>query len=650
MNDFLDEDFFRMFLEESREMIELLSRSLDEIQHGGVSNAKAIDNAFRAAHSVKGMAATMGFQNLVVLTHALEESVEGLRASESGNVETDLLAALFEASDAMAVLVETIAETRQDDCDFLADVLAGLTKQQNNDSSIWEVRLAVSERSLMGAARMFAAYHSLERIARIEKSEPSISDLEDGTWEGKQAIVQISGKQITADVIKNSCRVPEIEVVSIEAIKDVSGGTARPDLKVVDGDGFGAHIVDAKPMADDGRERRNPANQRQMVRIDASRLDDLMHGMGELLIHRSKLKAIGLRIGDGDLVEAISLLERSARDLQDMLMDVRMVRIEAIFRMLPRLVRDLERSLGKKVNLKISGNETELDRTVIEALSDPLIHIVRNAMDHGIESQDERISKGKSSDGLLDISASAEGGAVVVKVRDDGRGMSPEVMRRVAVARGAVTREEADNMSDSDAIDLCFLPGLSSRETASEISGRGVGLDAVKSRIRELGGKINLETSDEGTVITMRLPLTLAIRNVLLVRAGSEIYGLHVDRVAQTFDINSRQIRSVGGREAFLFNDTAIPIVDLAKVVGIDGELHGNEAALVVLNGDGGSACLKVDGILGQQEVVARAMPGAVDSNSLLSSNAVLGDGSIALLVNVDSLVSIAVDQARSAA
>jgi two-component system chemotaxis sensor kinase CheA len=363
--------------------------------------------------------------------------------------------------------------------------------------------------------------------------------------------------------------------------------------------------------------------------------------MGEMVVQRTRLESIATRSGVPELQSAVGDLSRVAQSLQAMVMQVRMVPVESVFMRFPRMVRDLSSKLGKTVDLQLLGEDTELDRTVVEALGDPLVHLVRNALDHGLESPEERQAAGKPAVGSLVISAEHAGGEVLIRVKEDGRGVDPRKVGAIAASRGLIAAEAADTLSVEEAVELLFAPGFSTAAVMSDVSGRGVGMDAVRTMVRALGGDCSVASElGQGSCATIRLPLSLAILPALLVECDGEPYALPLDRVEQTIRVSDYALRSVGGEHAIVLRDNILPLHDLSTMLAGAGVEVRSSAAVVVRAGTE-RVGLVVERLVGQQELVTRPLPALTDAQrACVSGGAVLGDGQIALIVDIDSLVS----------
>jgi two-component system chemotaxis sensor kinase CheA len=376
------------------------------------------------------------------------------------------------------------------------------------------------------------------------------------------------------------------------------------------------------------------------VRVDAERLDQLMHLMGELVVHRTHLEALAAQSTVPGLPQAVQDVTRASQALQAMVMQVRMVPVEAVFLRFPRLVRDLSGKLGKRVELRLVGQETELDRTVVDHIGDPLVHLVRNALDHGLESAEDRVAAGKPETGVVEISARHAGSNVVVAVRDDGRGIDPARVAAKAVERGLITPDAAAAVDSQRAVELLFTAGFSTAEEMSDISGRGVGMDVVRTMIRELGGEVVMTSElGTGTVAEIRLPLTLAIMPALVVEMGGASYAIPVDRVERILWLPGQTVRSMAGRKMLLLDDGTLPLCDGARLFGHE-TLEEPEHAVIVRGGDRRLA-LGVRRLVGQRELVTRPLPTEVadrGGSGLAAGGAVLADGDITVIVDCDAV------------
>ncbi|MGH2949905.1 MAG: chemotaxis protein CheW, partial [Solirubrobacteraceae bacterium] len=474
------------------------------------------------------------------------------------------------------------------------------------------VSVTLAEDVQMPSVRAYMVLAALAELGETLACSPSPEAVD--TFAGREIEAWMVSERADSDLAAAASSVPEVA-----------------DVTVAEGDGPQAP---ASPVAADAAPGTVPKRGSSTVRVDAERLDQLMHFMGELVLHRTQVEALAAGADVPGLSQAVQSLTRSSQALQAMVMQVRMIPVEVVLLRFPRLVRDLSTKLGKQVELELVGKDTELDRTVIDALGDPLVHLVRNALDHGLEPPAERKAAGKRATGTLQISARHAGGNVVIEVRDDGRGIDTARVARRAVERELIADEAIDA---ARAVELLFHPGFSTAEVTSDISGRGVGMDAVRTAVRELGGEVVM-TSEPGcgTVAQIRLPLTLAIMAALLVEADGRPFAVPLDRIERTVRLADHAVRSVAGSRMLVMRDGVLPIVDAAERFG--GSPRPDAAYAVVVRGAAGSLALAVTRLAGQRELVTRPLPPEVAENSALTGAAVMSDGQIALIVDSDSL------------
>ncbi|MGH2958680.1 MAG: chemotaxis protein CheA [Solirubrobacterales bacterium] len=539
-----DSEYIELFLAEARENLETLNTAIVGVEADPTDTAN-VDVVFRVAHSVKGMAATMGYDQIAHLTHAMED-VFALLRERAGGLHREAIDVLFECMDMLSKMVDEVAEhgaSRTDPTALEAD-LRGLLRDRD-DSAGPEVRAAVAE-------------------------------------------------AVVSDVL-----VPD----------------QPADL-------VGAAVKDAQSRA--------------TVRVEAARLDTLLHMIGELVVRRSAVEQLAIENGDTRLVAAVGELTRASQSVQDMVMRVRMVPIDTAFARLPRLVRDLSHQLGKEVTLEIEGRDTELDRTAVDALVEPLMHLVRNAIDHGIEMPDERKKAKKPESGNLLIAARHEGGEVVIAITDDGAGINTEAVVARARERGIIG---ADAIDGDQAIELLFTPGFSTRAEVTDVSGRGVGMDAVRSAVRGFGGDVSVRSEfGKGTTTELRMPLTLAILPALVVKAGGDSYALQLDRVDRTFKLEEVTLTTTVGQPVVIFDEGAMPVVNLAESFNRESAV-GTPQFMVTVRSADRQLALVVDEMVGRRELVTRPVPERIRRDSPVSGGAVLASGEIAFIVDCEELI-----------
>ncbi len=662
-------EYMPMFLAEAREHLQELNLTVVRLEDNPRDRA-TVDEIFRIAHSLKGMSATMGFAQIAALTHQMEDVFELLRQRSDGlpaeAVDT-VLACLDALSSAFDAIESSGAETL--DPAALIERLHGLVRERTAEQEtartggvqlpdlvtataagqrVLHVVAVLSDQVLMPAVRAHMVFAALGEHGEIIGGIPD--DVE-----------QFSGQRVEAWIISEH----EEEAVarSIGFISDIAGveigevaaPTAVPDPQLPEevpagGDTVAELATPARASAPAPEAPAaptapppKPATGTRTVRVDAERLDALMHSMGELVIHRTAVEALTAALDVPGLQQAMQELTRSSQALQAMVMQVRMIPVDVVFLRFPRLVRDLSAKLGKEVRLDLVGAETELDRTVVDALGDPLVHLVRNSLDHGLEPVSERRAAGKPEVGVLQISARHAGGSVVIEVRDDGRGIDPEAVARKALASGLIDDQAAAEITMKSAVELLFAPGFSTAESTSDISGRGVGMDAVRAKIRELGGEVVLESvQGQGTIAQIRLPLTLAIVSALHVDIAGAPYAIPLDRVERTLRLAEQTVRSVAGRRMLVLADGVLQLMDGTEVFGRRHQDGAEHAFVVIVRTADQRLALAVDDLIGQRELVTRPLPAVVSSGEPVSGGAALADGRIALIVDCDAVGAVA--------
>jgi two-component system chemotaxis sensor kinase CheA len=485
-------------------------------------------------------------------------------------------------------------------------------------------RVTLGDETLMPAVRAYMVIAAAADLGTVVASAPEEDDVE--AFDGRRVDVWITAEVEAAALSAALTAVPDVETAEVaEVAKAAVEGESEPAAPA-------AMPVVAAERGDTGRAAAT-------VRVDAERLDQLMHLMGELVVQRTQVVVLAAQADVPGLSQAMQDLTRCSHALQSIVMQVRMIPVEAVFLRFPRLVRDLSSKLAKQVELELVGQDTELDRTVVDALGDPLVHLVRNALDHGLETPADREAAGKPAAGTVRISARHAGGNVVITVTDDGRGVDRHAVIAKALRAGLITAEHAEGSDMARAIELLFAPGFSTRDHADDISGRGVGMDAVRAKVRELGGEVTM-TSEPGvgTTAQIRLPLTLAIMSALLVRAGGRVFGIALDRIDRTVRLADHPVRSAAGQRMLVVGEAVLPLHDAAAALGHE-RADDSEFAVIVQSQER-SIALAVSSLIGQRELVTRPLPADLSDLAPVSGAAVLSDGEIALLVDCDALMT----------
>jgi len=479
----------------------------------------------------------------------------------------------------------------------------------------------------MPSARAILVIKRLKNAGRILELNPPIEAIESEKF-GRDFSVRIETDEDEKAIAK-----------AISALKGVQ--------KVISSERKAEEKVEQRP----GQAVPSPAAKKPMpeiasVRVKMDRLDDLLDTVGELAINKISLLEIGKNINDPKLAESLRILDRLTGELQYNVLRIRMVPIETVFSRFPRMIRDLAKQMGKELEFVMEGQEIELDRTVIDKLGDLLVHLLRNSVDHGIESPEEREKAGKRTVGILRISASQEQNRVMIKVEDDGRGIDPEKLRKKALEKGILTPEELNAMGDDEVMNLLATPGFSTAEKVTEISGRGVGLDAVKSGVESLGGQMTIESvKGQGTKVIIRLPLTLAIILAMLIRIGKETFAISVDPIIETISVKDSDIRTIGGMKVVKYRNEIVPLIYLSKILDISDEELGHE--VVIVESGQKKTGLVVQELLGQQEIVVKPLDKFLRKLQFLGGATILGSGEVALILDVNGLMTYAKERMR---
>jgi two-component system, chemotaxis family, sensor kinase CheA len=643
-------EYLPMFLAEGREHLQELNLAVVRIEERP-DDQETVDEIFRIAHSLKGMSATMGFAGMAALTHEMEDVFELLR-QRKGGLPRAAIDVLLECLDALSAAVDSIDESGEEEIEPkpLIARLKGLIRERDAEEPevkeaaeapvdlaeladgrrVVQISATLAEDVQIPSVRAYMVLAALAELGETLACVPGPDDVE--TFKGTEIDAWMVSERTDSELAAVVGAVSDVAHVEVfEAVSDAAVET-------------GDEVIEDAPKKQAAAAPKKSGGHGKgssTVRVDAERLDQLMHFMGELVLHRTQVEALAADADVPGLSQAMQNLTRTSHALQAMVMQVRMIPVEAVFLRFPRLVRDLSTKLGKQVELELVGKDTELDRTVVDALGDPLVHLIRNSLDHGLEGPDERKKGGKPATGTLHLSARHAGGNVVIEVRDDGRGINPRKVAEKAAERGLIGLEAVETTDMAKAIELLFHPGFSTAEVTSDISGRGVGMDAVRTTIRELGGEV-LMTSEQGqgTAAQIRLPLTLAIMAALLVEADGRPFAVPLDRIERTVRLADHTVRSVAGSRMLVMRDGVLPIVDAAERFGGSPAPQADYA--VVVRGSSGSLAVTVTTLFGQRELVTRPLPPEVAENSALSGAAVMSDGQIALIVDCDALETAA--------
>lgn len=697
--------YLEIFIDETKEHLQNLNEQL-LILEKEPDNVNTINEIFRAAHSLKGMAGTMGYKRMQRLTHDMENVFSEIRNGKM-SVGANLVDVLFQGLDALESYLSNIQETadegtednepiitqlnkilqegvgeksegqgntatatqveveeEKDECAKYQDLRIAdyeshaMLKAKDIGQNVFGITIYIQETCILKAARAFLVFKALEEFGEVIKSYPDVQDIEDEKFEfdfsviliTKSSLEEVKAKILNVSEIKSvyidKMQAPEEQKEEIEQ-EEISNNTADNIVQAASATATAPvekkEVNQSKTQAA-AKQQAKPVVNRS-VRVDIEKLDVLMNLVSELIIAKNGL--VSISSGDNDnrsenaFNEQIEYLERVTTNLHESVMKVRMVPIESVVNRFPRMIRDLSKKLDKKMELYMTGEDTELDRTVIDEIGDPLMHLLRNSADHGLESAEDRRKAGKPEVGSIFLDAYQDGNNVVIEVRDDGAGINIEKVKQKAIDKGTISRDQAETMTDKDVIDLLFRPSFSTAETITDVSGRGVGLDVVKTRIEALGGDIEARTKfGEGSNFIIRLPLTLAIIQALMVEIGTEKYAIPLGSIQTIEDVPVSDIKYVQTKEVINLRGTVIPILRLADILDVEQTNESPENLTVVIVSKGDKlAGLVIDNLIGQQEIVIKSLGKYINNNKMIGGATILGDGEVALILDVNTLV-----------
>ena len=694
--------YLEIFIDESEEHLQTLSDCIMVLEKEP-DNKDTINEVFRAAHSLKGMAGTMGFKRMQHLTHDMENVFQEVR-SDRVKVTSGMIDLLFKCLDALEGYLDNIKSTSDEGDedneviikelnDFIAkadgeaeaenkevsevkeaapaatqeekegqekielteEEKKAIREAESNGQHIYAMTVRIQKDCLLKAARAFLVFKAVEDFGQILVYRPSSQDIEDEKFELDFSFF-IASEEETDKIVAAAKAVSEIEKVDAEEIhldeylkeaaaqEEQQAKEAATEQKEAPAEVPKTAEKKAPAAAAKKQTNAKPVTGRT-VRVDIEKLDALMNQVSELIIAKNSLVSISSNESgeyqDQSFHEQIEYLERITTNLHESVMKVRMVPIESVVNKFPRMIRDLSRKLGKKMELYMTGEDTELDRTVVDQIGDPLQHLLRNSADHGLEDNATRVERGKPEVGSIFLKAFQEGNNVIIEVGDDGNGIDVAAVRDKAVERGVITAEQAENMSQKEIINILFLPSFSMAKKITDISGRGVGLDVVKSNIEALGGDVEVRTQlGEGTTFIVRLPLTLAIIQALMVEIRDEKYAIALGSISNIESIPVNEIKYVQAQEVIHLRGAVIPLIRLDQVLDMEEKQEEPENLTVVIVKKGDSlAGLVVDNLIGQQEIVIKSLGKYINNNKIISGATILGDGEVALILDVNTLM-----------
>ena len=675
--------YMDMFLDESHEHLQSLNDGLLSLEDN-MEDTSVVNEIFRNAHTLKGMSATMGFNKIAELTHEMEDVLDLIR-KEQLKLNEDIIDTLFKCVDSLGQMIDSVGNGEAEDVVDVSDLVKKLSSISKPDQAAAQaaapaaaaaaapaenkisieladvdkdvikqaqetgmqaihVRVTLAETCLLKSARSYMVMNALDELGDVIKSVPSAEDLEQEKFDHSFDVIIITAAEEKAvqDAVNSISEISKVEtnVIDLAAEEKAAAATAAAPAPKAAAPAPTAKKAAPAPAKKVTAAPAKKVHHSQSVRVDIEKLDTLMNLMGELVINKVRLEQIGQTHRLADLTETLEQMDRVTTDLQNIVMKVRMVPVSSVFNRFPRMVRDIAKELNKEINLTIEGEETELDRTVIDEIGDPIMHLLRNSCDHGVEEPDVRESKGKPRAGEVGLIARHEGNNVVIMVTDDGAGIDAAKIRAKAVEKGMISQEEADKMDDADAVRLVFLPGFSTADHISDISGRGVGMDVVRSKIEALSGHVDVETKiDEGSVFKIKLPLTLAIIQAMLVKVQEEMYAIPLGSIDSTINIQESEIKTVQNKEVIVLRGEIIPIIRMEKMLQVPHVKDSDETFVVVVHTGDAKAGIVVDNLIGQQEIVIKTLGSLFTGLKMFSGATVLGDGRVALILDVATMM-----------
>lgn len=667
--------YMSMFLEESLDNLQTLNESLLELEQNPEDIDK-VNEIFRVAHTIKGMAATMGFTDIAELTHKMEDVLSEFREGEL-KVSQDVVTVLFDCLDTLEKMVDNVQEGSEESVDIDGIMKAleeikqrgtsggeiapkqaeasnspegkntslkldqydiSVIKQANEKGyNAIELDITLSENTLLKSARAFLIVKDLEEHGEILKSDPSTEDIENEEFDLELKFILITKNNVDeilqvvngiSEVVKVKGNLVELELAT-EKKEEQKVETKAEEPKIA------PKVEQKKPAVKKSSPKKEMKKTHQSVRVDLERIDNLMNMVSELVIYRTRLEQIVVSHKSPELNETLEQVGRTTSDLQDLVMKIRMLPLDTVFNRFPRMIRDISVELNKEINFVIEGAETELDRTVIDEIGEPLIHLLRNAADHGIESKEERIAKGKTPVGTVKLVAYQEGTKALIKVIDDGAGINVEKVRAKAEERGINT----EGLSENDIKNLIFAQGFSTNEVVTDISGRGVGMDVVKTKIAALGGTVDLYSEEgKGSTFVIKLPLTLQIIQALLVKVGEDTLAISLGFIDRVIDYKEENIKRSNGKEVIVYRENVIPLIRLNETLDIESSETDKKFVIIVNVGDK-TIGLLVDSLLGQQEIVIKPLGKTLKNLDQYIGATILGNGLVTLILDVGALL-----------
>ncbi len=676
--DTMDENskYLDLFFEETDEHLQSLNEQVLELENNP-ADSSIVDVMFRSAHTIKGMAATMGYDTMAKLTHKME-NVFDLLKKKIIIADATSIALVFDCLDTLSDLVEDLRAGNDAERDItnliqhldhvssgestievsviepVTDSLLNLSLEKVEDSDLMIIEAAkedgynayvlaigIDEDSSMKNARVYLVMSKLEQHGDVLYSEPGTEVLENDDFGNIFKLIYVSklDEETVLNLALDNSEIEEVLIQTIHQADDLlikEAGKVQPEQFEKLEEQKTAAIVETSQTPTKAASKAKAQNHamNQSIRVDIGKLDSFMNLVSELVIYRTRLEDLSDQLLVSEMKEPLEHVARISSELQELVLKIRMQPVSTVMTRFPRMIRDLGNELGKEFNLVIEGEDTELDRTVVSELSEPLVHLLRNSADHGVEMPEERVRLGKDPKGLIKITAYQEGNRVVLTLTDDGKGVDPAVIKESAERKGVST----EGMSDKEIQQLIFHPGFSTVKEVTNISGRGVGMDAVKQKITELGGTVELESVvNKGTVFRINLPLTLSIIQSLLVKVGQDAFAIPLGIIKTIVKVTEQDIIRVHNREVYKYEGLAVPVVRLNKTLGMEATEESNLHLVLVKQGDSYNA-LAVDDLIRQQEIVVKKLGQELNMLKNYLGATILGDGSIILILDVSAI------------
>ncbi|WP_128894222.1 chemotaxis protein CheA [Longirhabdus pacifica] len=651
--------YLPMFIEETTDHLQSMNDMLLQLESDH-SNLQIVNDIFRSAHTLKGMSATMGFNDIADLTHEMENVLGQVREKQLA-VSSTLFDLFFSGLDKLEQMLQDVIDGGQGKLDN-TELIANLrslndSSQQSMSSSqqdeldeyqkqvliqalesnmsVFYLTVQLESSCQLKTARAYMVFNQLEKSGEIIHCIPSVEHIEQQLWEETELRIYYIGNTNQQKLQDEIYQISEIKSVQCERLKmdQLKKDASKNELEETE--------QKDKSTTSKGNQKQGGVAGKT-IRVDIERLDQLMNLFSEMLIDRVRLQSMAESIGDSNLTETVDHMSRISVQLQDIVLKLRMVTIDSVFSRFPRMIRDIAKQLNKKVDLVMEGADTELDRTLVNEIGDPLVHLLRNAIDHGIEKAEDRLAKGKDEVGKIFLRAYHSGDNIFIEIEEDGAGIDPEKIKSLIVERGILTEEVANELKDEEVYPYLFHAGFSTAEKVTDLSGRGVGLDVVKSKIDALGGDVSIESAlQKGTKFTIRLPLTLSIITAIRIVVSDEKYVLPITSVIETAAIKKDQVKNVHGIEMYAYRDMLIPVIYVHRIFDIVKKPSNNDDLDIVIIRKGKKyAALVVDEVLGQQEIVIKSLGQYLTNVPYISGATILGDGEVSLIIDPNSFIS----------